>query len=268
MKGPAEFKARVRSFWNQEPCGTGSNPCPPHTQAFYQWVERERDSREAFIARFARWPEWVGKTVLEMGTGAGTDFVRFARAGARAYGIDLTENGLGLVRERLAFERLDTRLAQADVENLPFPDGAFDFVYSWGVIHHTENTPAAAREVLRVLKPGGQFCVMVYHRYSLHCLRGYLRFGLFKGRPFAGIDAIARDHFESFGTKVYTAAEGRALFPGAAVAATHVLTPYDLQLSRRRFLPAPIGRAIPPFMGYFLVLEGRKPDSSVPTIAR
>ena len=191
-----------------------------------------------------------------------------SRAPAHAlYGIDLTENGLGLVRERLAFERLDARLAQADVENLPFPDDAFDFVIR-GVIHHTENTPAAAREVLRVLKPGGQFCVMVYHRYSLHCLRGYLRFGLLKGRPFAGIDAIARDHFESFGTKVYTAAEGRGLFPGVAVAATHVLTPYDLQLSRQHFLPAPIGRVIPPFMGYFLVLEGRKPDSSGPTIAR
>src|SRR5258706_15149232 len=96
----SEFKSRVRAFWNQEPCGTGDNPHQPHTPAFYQWVERERDRREAFIARFARWQEWTGKKVLEMGTGAGTDFARFVRARSTAFGIDLTENGLGLVRER------------------------------------------------------------------------------------------------------------------------------------------------------------------------
>lgn len=262
------FKRQVRAFWDQEPCGTGGNPHPVHTPAFYEWIERQRAAREPFIASFARWSEWTGKRVLEMGTGAGTDFVRFARAGAQAVGIDLSENGPRLVRERLAFEGLRAGVAQADVEHLPFPDDRFDFVYSWGVIHHTENTAAAAREALRVLKPGGRFCVMVYHRYSLHCLHGYLKFGLLKGRLSASIDNIARDHFESFGTKVYTTAEARALFSGIDLAVTHVLTPYDLQLSRRIFVPRSIGRAIPRFFGYFMVLEGRKPNARLRQAAR
>jgi ubiquinone/menaquinone biosynthesis C-methylase UbiE len=260
MDIPLNFKHRVRAFWNAQPCGTGDNPHPPHTAAYYQWIERERDDREPFIARFARWADWRGKKVLEMGTGAGTDFVRFGRAGATAFGIDLTENGLALVRERLDSERLASRIAQADVETLPFPEDTFDFVYSWGVIHHTENTPAAAREVVRVLKPSGRFCVMVYHRYSLHCLRGYLRFGLLNGRPLSSLDKIVSEHFESFGTKVYTTAEARSLFAGIDLTVTHVLTPYDLQLTRRRFVPPSLRRALPEFLGYFMVLEGRKPE--------
>ncbi len=257
----SEFKRRVRAFWNQEPCGTGQNPHAPHTREFYAWVEQQREAREPFIERFARWHDWRGKRVLEMGTGAGTDFLKFVRAGANAVGVDLTDNGLRLVRDRLALEGLHAPLVQADVELLPFPSGTFDFVYSWGVIHHTENTPAAAREVLRLLKPGGRFTVMIYHRYSLVCLQGYLKHGLLKGKPFASIDEIFRNHFESYGTKVYSAASGRALFPGVQVKVTHVLTPYDLQYRRDTYFSSDLIRRLPQFFGYFLVLEGVKPTA-------
>ena len=259
MSGLSGQKALVRDFWNQEPCGTGDNPFAPASAEYFAWIERQRDAREPFIGKFARWPEWRGKRVLEMGTGAGTDFTRFVRAGADAYGVDLTDAGVRLVRRRLGCEQLAAKLMVGDVEHLPFPDSYFDFVYSWGVIHHTEDTPAAAREAIRVLKPGGEFCVMIYHRYSLQCLQGYLVYGLFKGRPFASIDDIAGAHFESYGTKVYTEAGARLLFPGIDVRITHVLTPYDLRYSRARYLPNFFQRVVPSFFGYFMVLEGRKP---------
>jgi SAM-dependent methyltransferase len=258
MTALPHMKARVRAFWDHEPCGTGQNPHAKGSAEYFSWIERQRNEREPFIARFARWPEWRGRRILEMGTGAGTDFIRFARAGAVASGVDLTEAGVRLVRQRLALEGLSANALVADVEHLPFPDGHFDFVYSWGVIHHTEDTPAAAREALRVLRPGGEFCVMIYHRWSLHCLRGYLKHGLLKGRIFLSIDDIARDHFESYGTKVYTVAEARLLFPDVDVKVTHVLTPYDFQYSASGYLPRMIQRLVPSHFGYFLVLEGRR----------
>ena len=254
-------KARVHQFWSQEPCGTGDNPHPPSSREYFAWVERQRDQREPFIATFARWPEWRGQRILEMGTGAGTDFIRFVRAGADAYGVDLTDAGIGLVRRRLALENLHANLMVGDVEQLPFPDNHFDYVYSWGVIHHTENTPAAAREAVRVLKPGREFCVMIYHRHSLYCLQGYLMYGLLKGRPLASIDDIARERFESFGTKVYTEAGARALFPGIDVTISHVLTPYDLRYTRTRYLPPFVQRVVPSYLGYFMVIQGRKPPA-------
>lgn len=254
-----EEKQRVREFWNAQPCGTRGNPHPEGSTAYFRWIEAERDAREPFIGRFARWEERAGQRVLEMGIGAGTDFVRFVRAGARATGVDLSERSTRIVRQRLESERLSALVGVADVERLPFDDDTFDAVYSWGVIHHTANTQAAAQESVRVLRPGGEFCVMIYHRHSLVMLQAYLLYGLFRRRPTRSLDEIAREHLESFGTKVYTSKQARGLFPGLAVRVTHVMTPYDLRYSRFGYLPAWIGKILPSFFGYFMIIEGRKP---------
>lgn len=251
-------KVHVRDFWDRTPCGTRGNPHPVGTRDFFDWIEREREEREPFIARFARWPEWRDRAVLEMGVGAGTDFIKFARAGACVTGVDLSTASLALAHARMKIEGLRGRLVVGDVERLPIPSASFDFVYSWGVIHHTPNTAAAAREVVRVLKPGGHFCVMIYHRRSLVCLQAYLRWGLLRGQPFASIDAIAAGHLESAGTKVYTATAARRLFPSQPVTISHVLTPYDLRYGRFRHLPARVGTLIPSYLGYFMVIEGQK----------
>ncbi len=254
-------KARVRAFWNHDPCGTRDNPHPPFSPEYFEWIEAERDAREPFIRRFARWPEWAGKDVLEMGVGAGTDFVRFARAGARVAGVDLSDRSVALTRERLIREGFNARLVVGDIENLAFPSKRFDFVYSWGVMHHTNDPSRAASEALRVLRPGGQFCVMLYHRWSLICLQAYLVYGVLRGRPRRRLDDIAAQHLESSGTKVYTERQARALFPDQPVTVTHVMTPYDLRYGRRRYLPAPLQRLVPSYFGYFMVLEGTKPGA-------
>lgn len=258
MPDASLIKSRVRDFWNTQPCGTRGNPYPEGSVEYFRWIESQRDEREPFIGRFARWGERAGQHVLEMGVGAGTDFVRFVRAGAHAHGVDMSSHSARLVRQRLRNEQLTALVSVADVEQLPFSDGTFDVVYSWGVIHHTADTTAAARELLRVLKPGGEFCAMVYHRYSLVMLQAYILYGLLQGRPMRSLDEIAREHLESFGTKVYTVADARALFAPVDVHITHVLTPYDLRYSRFRYLPAYFGRLLPSFFGYFMVIEGRK----------
>lgn len=94
--------------------------------------------------------------MLEIGVGLGADHQRFAEAGADLYGIDLTERAVEHTRRRLALFELESRLAIGDAEDLAFPDEAFDQVYSWGVLHHSPDTPKAIDEVWRVLKPGGQ----------------------------------------------------------------------------------------------------------------
>jgi SAM-dependent methyltransferase len=193
--------------------------------------------------------------------GAGTDCLRFARAGARITGVDLSERSVALTAERLARERLRGQLLVGDIEHLPFPSRRFDFVYSWGVMHHTDDTARAASEALRVLRSGGRFCVMLYHRRSLVCLQAYLVYGLLRGRPRRPLDEIAAQHLESAGTKVYTERRARALFPGQPVSVTHVMTPYDLRYGRRRYLPAPLRRLVPSYFGYFMVIEGVKPGA-------
>jgi ubiquinone/menaquinone biosynthesis C-methylase UbiE len=109
---------------------------------------------------------------------------------------------------------LTSRLLVGDAENLPFPGDSFDLVYSWGVLHHTPNTPAAIRSVLRVLRPGGTARVMIYHKYSLVGYMLWMRYAALRGRPFTPISRIYDRHLESPGTKAYTVEEARQMFAG------------------------------------------------------
>src|SRR6476646_11849729 len=94
-------KARVQAFWEADPCGAAHGDAPEGTPEFFAQVERKRNELEPFIGRYADFPMTRGQRVLETGVGAGTDFVRFARAGAEATGVDLTEHAIRLVRQRL-----------------------------------------------------------------------------------------------------------------------------------------------------------------------
>jgi SAM-dependent methyltransferase len=51
---------------------------------------------------------------------------------------------------------------------LDFPDGTFDVVYSFGVLHHIPKVEQAVGEIGRVLKPGGELLVMLYNRTSIN----------------------------------------------------------------------------------------------------
>src|SRR5262245_1079416 len=149
---PVELKALVKSHWEREPCGTRGASTDDRRE-FFKQVERERYELEPYIPSFAQFELGRGKRVLEVGVGAGTDFVRWVRAGAAATGIDLTEHAIALVGERLQLEGLSAELKVADAEHLPFDSSTFDIVYSYGVIHHTPNTIKEVREIHRVLKP-------------------------------------------------------------------------------------------------------------------
>lgn len=250
----------VQAYWEARPCGTDEDPYEEGSPEYFRWITETRYRREPFIARYARFEDWKGKEVLEVGVGAGTDAERFAQAGARLTGVDLTEHGVRLARKRFESAGLSGRFERANAEALPFPDGRFDLVYSWGVIHHTPDMAAAAREIARVCRPGGRVCCMAYNRRSLYSFQGKVVYGWLRGRPGRPIEEIAAAHFESPGTRLSTRAELLALFPGFKDArVSFEVTPYDLRIARRVFLPSWARRLIPRRFGYFMVFEGVKP---------
>lgn len=248
-----QMKEQVKDFWEQEPCGSGVAESAKYTREYFDEIEEHRYGLEPFIHQFAQFTRQRGKKVLEVGVGAGTDHLQFARAGAVLSGIDLTEAAIEMVKKRLALEGLSSDLCRSDAENLPFNDNAFDSVYSWGVLHHTPDTEKALAEVYRVCKPGGKVCVMLYHRRSLLALLVWLRHGLFRLRPLTLRTAVYY-HMESIGTKCYSMAEARRLFePYRNVTITPVLTPYDLP-----HLPTGLTRYVPQAWGWFLVIQAVK----------
>ena len=160
------LKERVRSFWQQNPCGTKFADAPPGSRRFYELVEEHRYKKEWHIPAAAGFAQSKNLRVLEVGCGLGTDGAQFAKAGAKYTGIDLTEAAVQLAKRRFELFDLPGTFRVADAEHLDFPDNSFDIVYSHGVLHHTPDTASAIREIHRVLRPGRKAVVMLYHRDS------------------------------------------------------------------------------------------------------
>lgn len=256
-RADSEVKHEVRRFWEATPCGSQETTAPEGTRDYYAEIERRRYELEPFIHRFAEFDSTREERVLEIGVGVGTDHIQFARAGADVHGVDLTERGIELVRRRLALEGLSSDLRVADAEALPFADDDFDVVYSWGVMHHTPDTARAIAEAIRVARPGGRICIMVYSRHAWVSYGLWLRQGPLSRKPTRSIADVLYHHMESLGTKGFTKRELRAMLTGVDdLTIEKVATPYDRAYARQ--LAAPTGR----WLGFFQVARGCKSGAS------
>lgn len=202
------LKSEVHDYWNESACGTFLIDKEKYTLEYFEDLEKLRYSMQPEIITFAKFDEGKNKKILEVGVGAGTDFLQWVRAGAIAYGIDLTEEAIEHVKHRLKLYRLQAEQFDiADSEHLPFNDNTFDIVYSWGVIHHTPDTQKALHEIIRVCKPKGTIRVMIYHRHSLLAYFFWIKHALIKLRPWKSISWILWNYMESKGTKAFTKKE-------------------------------------------------------------
>jgi len=127
----------------------------------------------------------VGSDVLEIGCGMGLHTELMARAGARVSSIDISDTSVEATRRRLALRGLSADVRQGDARELPFQDGSFDFVWSWGVIHHSAQTAVIIREIARVLRPRGETRIMVYNLDGMSAYVSIMRdyaLGFWRGR--------------------------------------------------------------------------------------
>lgn len=204
-------KASVQQFWDAASCGevyaSGSSD-----QERYESHAHARYSLEPYIADFARFASGRGRDVLEVGVGMGADHAEWARNFPGSLtGVDLTPRAIGHTKTRLAILDRTSQLLVGDAENLPFRSESFDIVYSWGVLHHSPDTAKAIREVHRVLRPGGEARIMIYHSRSIVGALLWIRYGLMAGHPGVGLNTIYAEHLESPGTKAYSVRAARAL---------------------------------------------------------
>src|SRR5581483_5689823 len=250
-----------------DPCGAryleGRQDFEAHARARYEL--------EPFIFDFADFHSARGSRVLEIGVGMGADYLEWLKAGAEATGVDFSPASIERARRRCEAAGLKPNLRVADAEHLPFPDNSFDVVYSYGVMHHSPDTPQCVREALRVLKPGGQAKLMIYHHPSLTGAMLWLRYGSL-GRK--SLRQSVFDHLESPGTKAYSKREALELMAGFRDVNMRVeFSPGDLLLHRPsarfrsgfyrlvwklfpRFLVRKLGRR----WGLFLLITGSKPS--------
>jgi SAM-dependent methyltransferase len=97
----------------------------------------------------------AGQRVLDVAAGNGNATLAAARRWADVTSTDYVPALLERGRIRAAAERLPVTFQEADAEQLPFAAGAFDVVLSVFGVMFTPNQEQAARELLRVCRPGG-----------------------------------------------------------------------------------------------------------------
>lgn len=208
------------------------------TREFYDEIDARFFSSSPFFdgdrpfAQLIPFPDLKGRRVLEVGCGLGSHTQLLAGAGCEVTAIDLTARAVALARNRLALRGLTADVRQMDAEHLEFGDETFDFVWSWGVIHHSSSPEAIARQIHRVLKPGGQFRVMVYSKRSLTNYFNLAR-GFVSGKFFRGMSRLEVLSFYADGyiARCYTRREFQELLraSGFAEVKTRILgATYDL----------------------------------------
>jgi SAM-dependent methyltransferase len=133
----AEFKAKQRESW-----------------AHFAPLEVATIPTAARLVNFARIRS--GQKVLDVGCGTGVVAITARLRGATVTGLDLTPELLARAKLNAAVsEADDVTWKEGDVENLPFADATFDVVTSQFGHMFAPRPEVAAKEMLRVLKPGG-----------------------------------------------------------------------------------------------------------------
>ena len=95
--------------------------------------------------------------VLDVACGSGNGAIAAARRSwGGAVGADFVPALLERGRERAAAERLDVEFVEADAQDLPFEDAAFDVTMSIFGAMFAPDQQRTADELLRVTKPGGR----------------------------------------------------------------------------------------------------------------
>ena len=106
----------------------------------------------------------ANKVVFDAGCGNGSLSWGICRHGCEVLAADVSDS----VERAYAYyaQRGDehTHFVQADLMHPPVRPGAFDLVYSSGVLHHNPDTHEALLSIARAIKPGGRIYIWVYHK--------------------------------------------------------------------------------------------------------
>lgn len=179
----------------------------------YKERRRLRYALQDYMLGTIPFTEYRGKIVLEIGSGSGIDSAEFGRNGADVVSLDFTETGTKSTKDTLAEAGASSfNVVRAAAENLPFRDGVFDCVYSFGVLHHIPDVGPVIEEIAKKLAKQGELICMLYNKDSL--LYAYSILFLHRGAGLSEDEMVSRYSERVEGcpyTKAYTIEDVRKL---------------------------------------------------------
>jgi len=161
-----DLEETIVKYWDRQPCNIKHGSSPIGSLEFFKEQSQKRYRAEPHIKDFAQFDLYQGKRVLEVGCGIGADAAEFARHGAEYVGIDISAESVKLAKQRFHAEGLPGNFyVHNGIDDLS-EFGKFDLVYSFGVVHHYVNEDKIIDNIHKVLKPNGEFKMMVYATHS------------------------------------------------------------------------------------------------------
>jgi SAM-dependent methyltransferase len=150
-------------------------------------LTKDQNKRRYYFSRLFGWPPHIGNRVrarnvnrvlrarpgdriLEVGSSYGVFSFDLARRGATVVGFDIDLEPISFARGQLSKKNLNYPLHffTAMAEHMPLKDNQFDKIVTVDVMEHVTDDEAAAREMFRVLKPGGSLVMHVPLDVRLH----------------------------------------------------------------------------------------------------
>lgn len=140
---------------------------------FPQWTPEVRQRRladEICRYRFLGLSDAMkGGRFLDVGCGTANRSMPVARYFDVEEYVGLEHSSVSLdvarrVAEEEGFERFVP--VEGDLFAIPYPDGYFDVVVSWGVLHHTADPFRGLQEMVRVCRPGGFVGIFLYNKFN------------------------------------------------------------------------------------------------------
>lgn len=156
----------VKEYWNRRPCNIKHSNREIGSKKYFEEVSRRKYFVEHHIPQFADFEKYKGNNILEVGCGIGTAAHSFIENGAIYKGIDISNKSIEIAKQRLKIFDLNGSLEVANIEEY-VDNNRYDLIYSFGVLHHTENINKAIEKIYTLLNNGGEFKLMLYAKNSL-----------------------------------------------------------------------------------------------------
>lgn len=132
----------------------------------YSWQKFSRINKDFYYKQFFDWINPIdenfmkGKLVLDAGCGKGHHLLMISPYVKEAVGVDISDSVF------IAYNNIkhlsNIHIIKADLNDLPLKDEIFDYIYSVGVIHHTESPKTTAENLYKKIKKNGVMSLWVY----------------------------------------------------------------------------------------------------------
>ncbi|MEX0940405.1 MAG: class I SAM-dependent methyltransferase [Candidatus Babeliales bacterium] len=165
---PEKIKETSKKFWGHNPAGwTFGDGHQKGSKEFFDAVLDKRYTYECdWLDEIVQFKRLKNKKVLEIGFGGGYDAYLFCKNGAEYTGVDITAENKILAEQHLQYYDFKPSFLTMDAEKITW-ENEFDYIYSFGVLHHTPNMQQALNNCYKALKKEGEAQIIVYYKYSI-----------------------------------------------------------------------------------------------------